>query len=243
MEVDENGGLGGEADEVLSWKYDRGKSAGGKLIFHGIHYIDALQWLTGVGPPQHELSSNKMALITSDCGANSPPLAANGSNHLGFCALQAIRSARSAACSGTSVGAALHLRTPPRRCPRCPFAARSLPRCAAPLPPLPRCLPFPRSFVDTVASHCCCILAACGDRVRTRAYWRGHYSLLSAFPLCYVPRLGSYLWSTPPLGGPLEGCADKGVTARALAAGGSAIQNEDAAVASFKLRSAGLHGL
>ena len=125
-------------------------------------------------------------------------------------------------------------------------AARSLPRCprcAAPLPPLPRCLPFPRSFVDTVASHCCCILAACGDRVRTRAYWRGHYSLLSAFPLCYVPRLGSYLWSTPPLGGPLEGCADKGVTARALAAGGSAIQNEDAAVASFKLRSAGLHGL
>lgn len=31
----------------LSWKYARGKTPGGKLIFHGTHYVDALQWLLG----------------------------------------------------------------------------------------------------------------------------------------------------------------------------------------------------
>ena len=38
-------------------------------------------------PPQHGLSSNKMALITSDCGTMCYP-STNGPNHLGFCALQ-----------------------------------------------------------------------------------------------------------------------------------------------------------
>ena len=31
----------------LSWKYSRRESPGGKLIFHGTHYVDALQWLIG----------------------------------------------------------------------------------------------------------------------------------------------------------------------------------------------------
>lgn len=31
----------------LSWKYSRGKTPGGKLIFHGTHYIDVIQWLVG----------------------------------------------------------------------------------------------------------------------------------------------------------------------------------------------------
>jgi predicted dehydrogenase len=31
----------------LTWKYVNSKAAGGKLIFHGTHYIDALQWLLG----------------------------------------------------------------------------------------------------------------------------------------------------------------------------------------------------
>lgn len=35
-----------EAGE-LSWKYSRGRTPGGKLIFHGTHYVDALQWLVG----------------------------------------------------------------------------------------------------------------------------------------------------------------------------------------------------
>ena len=36
-----------EQDGELSWKYSRGKTPGGKLIFHGTHYIDVLQWLIG----------------------------------------------------------------------------------------------------------------------------------------------------------------------------------------------------
>ena len=33
--------------EELAWKYRRDKSPGGKLIYHGTHYIDAIQWLVG----------------------------------------------------------------------------------------------------------------------------------------------------------------------------------------------------
>ena len=36
-----------QGGELLSWKYSREHSPGGKLIFHGTHYIDALQWLVG----------------------------------------------------------------------------------------------------------------------------------------------------------------------------------------------------
>ena len=39
-------------------------------------------------PPQHGLSSNTMALITSDCGKNALPEHQMARNHLGFCALQ-----------------------------------------------------------------------------------------------------------------------------------------------------------
>jgi predicted dehydrogenase len=33
--------------EQLLWKYRHGQTAGGKLAYHGIHYIDLLQWLLG----------------------------------------------------------------------------------------------------------------------------------------------------------------------------------------------------
>jgi|EP01047_Picozoa_sp_COSAG01_P036456 predicted dehydrogenase len=36
-----------EKPSELAWAYRRDGSPGGKLIYHGIHYIDALQWLLG----------------------------------------------------------------------------------------------------------------------------------------------------------------------------------------------------
>ena len=44
--------------------------------------------LLGAGTPPHGLSSNRMALITSDCDAMRIREHPNGPNHLGTCALQ-----------------------------------------------------------------------------------------------------------------------------------------------------------
>ena len=47
----------------------------------------ALSWSIGrYGAQQHSLSSNKMARITSDCGAVWVPEQHDGPNHLGLCA-------------------------------------------------------------------------------------------------------------------------------------------------------------